>query len=81
MQPLWSRQIQFGMQGFCSFSLPQRKPTPGRKRLTVQCALVSMLETYAILITVIIVIIDIIVTFLIIYIIVIIDIIVFVLVY
>ena len=35
MEPSWSRQIQFGMQGFCSFSLPHRKPTPGRKRLTV----------------------------------------------
>ena len=35
MEPSWSRQIQFGMQGSCSFSLPHRKPTPGRERLTV----------------------------------------------
>ena len=28
VEPSWSRQIQFGMQGFCSFSLPHRKPTP-----------------------------------------------------
>ena len=48
---------------------------------TFDCALVSTLETYAILITVINVIIDIIVTILIIYIIVIIDVIVFVSVY
>ncbi len=31
----WSRQIQFGTHGFCSFSLPPHKPTPGPNRLTV----------------------------------------------
>ena len=35
MEPSWSRQIQFGMQGVCSFSLPHRKPTQGWKCLTV----------------------------------------------
>ncbi len=31
----WSRQIQFGSRGFCSFSLPPHRPTPGPNRLTV----------------------------------------------
>jgi hypothetical protein len=31
----WSRQFQFGTHGFCSFSLPPHKPTPGPNRLTV----------------------------------------------
>ena len=35
MEPLWCRQIQFGMHWFCSFSQPHHKPTPGPKRLTV----------------------------------------------
>jgi hypothetical protein len=35
MEHSWCRQIQFGMQGFCSFSLPHRKPTPVWKRLSV----------------------------------------------
>ncbi len=30
----WSHQIQFGTHGFCSFSLPQHKPTPGPNRVT-----------------------------------------------
>jgi hypothetical protein len=31
----WSRQIQFGTHGSCSFSLPLHKPTPGPNHLTV----------------------------------------------
>jgi hypothetical protein len=31
----WSHEIQFGTHGFCSFSLPQHKPTLGPNRLTV----------------------------------------------
>jgi hypothetical protein len=31
----WSRQIQCGTHGFCSFSLPPHKPTPDPNRLTV----------------------------------------------
>ncbi len=34
----WSRQIQFGTHGFCSFSLPPYKPTLGPNRLTVLSA-------------------------------------------
>jgi hypothetical protein len=33
--PSWSRQIQFGTHGSCSFSLPLHKPTPGPNHLTV----------------------------------------------
>ncbi len=74
MEPLWSRQIQFGMRGFCSFSLPRHKPTPGRKRLTVHSC--RRWKHMTILITVIIVIIAIIVIIFIIVFIVIIDVIV-----
>jgi hypothetical protein len=28
MEPSWSHQIQFGMNWYCSFFLPQHKPTP-----------------------------------------------------
>ncbi len=31
----WSHEIQFGTHGFCSFSLPQHKPTLGPNRLSV----------------------------------------------
>ncbi len=31
----WSHEVQFGTHGFCSFSLPQHKPTLGSNRLTV----------------------------------------------
>ena len=31
----WSRQIQFGTHGFCSFSLPPHKATQGSNCLTV----------------------------------------------
>ncbi len=35
MMHSWSRQIQFGTHGFCSFSLPPHQPTLGPNRLTV----------------------------------------------
>ena len=64
MEPSWSRQIQFGMQGFCSFSLPHRKPTPVWKRLSVHSCRrwkhMTILKTVINVIIVIIVIIDII---------------------
>ena len=63
MEPSWSRQIQFGMQGFCSFSLPHRKPTPVWKRLSVHSCRrwkhMTILKTVINVIIVIIVIIDI----------------------
>ena len=65
MEPSWSRQIQFGMQGFCSFPLPHRKLTPVLKRSTVHswCRRrkhMTILKTVTNVIIVIIVMIDII---------------------
>ncbi len=61
MEPSWCRQIQFGMHGFFSFSLPHHKPTPGPKRLNVNsCQRWKHTTTLNMVIIVIIVLIDII---------------------
>ena len=61
MEPSWCRQIQFGMHGFYSFSLPHHKPAPGPKRLNVHlCQRWKHTTTLKMAIIVIIVLIDII---------------------